>query len=129
MIVMTIIVAFILEAFLFRIQFTEFLTRQEEIKKMTAEITLNAEELFMLVQRNGSADQYPNISQMSSYKFIGNKTRTKEQLQSLMYSDEMETWLAEERHAEAQTQARLMAALIRDEGSGQNAVIRAHGDG
>ena len=31
---------------------------------MTAEITLNAEELFMLVQRNGSADQYPNISQM-----------------------------------------------------------------
>jgi len=129
MIVMTIIVAFILEAFLFRIQFTEFLTRQEEIKKMTAEITLNAEELLMLVQRNGSADQYPNISQMTSYKFIGNKTRTKEQLQSLMYSDEMETWLAEERHAEAQTQARLMAALIRDEGSGQNAVIRAHGDG
>ena len=88
MIVMTIIVAFILEAFLFRIQFTEFLTRQEgkmhgivnqmlremiflflffsEIKKMTAEITLNAEELLMLVQRNGSADQYPNISQMVS---------------------------------------------------------------
>ena len=33
---------------------------------MTAEITLNAEELLMLVQRNGSADQYPNISQMVS---------------------------------------------------------------
>ena len=65
----------------------------------------------------------------TSYKFIGNKTRTKEQLQSLMYSDEMETWLAEERHAEAQTQARLMAALIRDDGNGQNAVIRANGDG
>ena len=42
-----------------------------------------------------------------------------------MYSDEMETWLAEERHAEAQTQARLMAALIRDD----DAVIRANGDG
>ena len=65
----------------------------------------------------------------TSYKFIGNKTRTKEQLQSLMYSDEMETWLAEERHAEAQTQARLMAALIRDDGNGQNAVILANGDG
>ena len=34
---------------------------------MTAEITLNAEELLMLVQRNGSADQYPNISQMVSF--------------------------------------------------------------
>ena len=33
---------------------------------MTAEITLNAEELLMLVQRNGSADQYPNISHMVS---------------------------------------------------------------
>ena len=65
----------------------------------------------------------------TSYKFIGNKTRTKEQLQSLMYSDEMETWLAEERHAEAQTQARLMAALIREDGNGQNAAIRANGDG
>ena len=42
----------------------------------------------------------------TTYKFIGHKTRTKEQLQSLMYCEEMETWLAEERLEEARTQAR-----------------------
>ena len=33
----------------------------------------------------------------STYKFVGRKSRTKEQLQTKMYFDEMETWLAEER--------------------------------
>merc|ERR1712018_551527 len=117
---MTIIVAFILEAFLFRIQFTEFLTKQEEIKKMTTEITLNADEIRMLVQRSGSPEQTSNISN-TTYKFIGHKTRTKEQLQSLMYCEEMEQWLAEERLEEARTQARLALLLRADSHGGSDA--------
>jgi len=128
MIVMTIIVAFILEAFLFRIQFTEFLNKQEEIKKMTAEITLNADEIRMLVQRSGSPDhQTSNISNQSNYKFIGNKRRTKEQLQSLMYFEEMDTWLAQEKLAEAHTQARLMAALISHDASEERPNLEQNG--
>ena len=51
--------------------------------------------------------------QQSNYKFTGNKRRTKEQLQSLMYFAEMDEWLAHEKLDEARTQARLMEALIR----------------
>ena len=42
----------------------------------------------------------------STYKFVGKKSRTKEQLQSKMYSDEMDTWLAEERQEAAKTQVK-----------------------
>ena len=49
----------------------------------------------------------------SIFKFVGRKTRTKEQLQSLMYCEEMEQWLAEERLEEARSQARLLAVLQR----------------
>ena len=62
MIVMTIIVAFILEAFLFRIQFKEFLSKNDEIKKLTTELVLSGEELQVIAQRriqNGS----PNNNQ------------------------------------------------------------------
>ena len=41
-----------------------------EIKKMTAEITVNADEIRMLIQRSGSsaaADQTSNISNVSFY--------------------------------------------------------------
>ena len=42
-----------------------------EIKKMTAEITLNADEIRMLIQRSGSsADQTSNISNVSFYMTV-----------------------------------------------------------
>ena len=43
----------------------------------------------------------------STYNFVGRKSRTKEQLQTKMYCDEMETWLAEERLEESKTQVKL----------------------
>lgn len=55
-----------------------------------------------------------NLSFQSTYKFVGHKSRTKEQLQTLMYCEEMENWLAEERLEEARSQARLAAALLRN---------------
>lgn len=41
---------------------------------------------------------------------MGHRSRSKEQLQSLMYCDEMELWLAEERMEEARSRARLVLA-------------------
>ena len=62
MIVMTIIVAFILEAFLFRIQFTEFLTRQEGkmhglvIKLCQSDVTWN---LFFFRNKENDCRNHP----------------------------------------------------------------------
>lgn len=117
MIVMTIIVAFILEAFLFRIQYKEFLTKQDEVKKLSAEIHLSGEEIGAMMANRGDANSNgERIRSNASFPFIGHKSRTKEQLQRLMYSEEMDTWLAEERLEEARSQARLVAALLREEG-------------
>lgn len=118
MVVMTIIVAFILEAFLFFMQYKEFLAKSDEINRLTIELTLGSEEVQMLVQKrnaianlsspnNNNQQQLENgaVRPNSTYKFVGKKSRTKEQLQSKMYSDEMDTWLAEERQEAAKTQA------------------------
>merc|ERR1719510_1535228 len=101
MVVMTIIVAFILEAFLFFMQFKEFLARTDEINQLTVELTLSSEEVQTLVQkRTGGggrgSDAIANLSSTnnnneqrmengirpnSTYNFVGRKSRTKEQLQ------------------------------------------------
>lgn len=50
----------------------------------------------------------------STFKFVGIKSRTKEQLQVLMYTDEMDLWIAEARRDDAQAEARIRQALIQD---------------
>jgi len=126
MVVMTIIVAFILEAFLFFMQYKEFLARTDGINQLTIELTLGPEEVQMLVQmRNAIAHlSSPNNNQQqlengvrpnSTYKFVGRKSRTKEQLQTKMYFDEMETWLAEERLEETKALAQLAEARRREQ--------------
>merc|ERR1712223_143905 len=132
MVVMTIIVAFILEAFLFFMQFKEFLARTDGINQLSIELTLGPEEVQMLVQRrnaiahlssanNNNQQQLENgVRPNSTYKFVGRKSRTKEQLQTKMYFDEMETWLAEERLEESKTQARARMAEARRYDQAQN---------
>ena len=51
----------------------------------------------------------------SEFRFEGVRPRTKEQLQLLMYTEEMETWIAEARRDEAQGRARVQAAVLRDQ--------------
>lgn len=55
----------------------------------------------------------------TSFKFVGAKSRTKEQLQMLMYTDEMDLWIAEARRDEAQGQARIQAAILQDQMNSQ----------
>jgi len=127
MVVITIIVAFILEAFLFFMQYKEFLARTDGINQLSIELTLGPEEVQMLVQRrnaiahlssanNNNQQQLENgVRPNSTYKFVGRKSRTKEQLQTKMYFDEMETWLAEERLEETKALAELAEARRREQ--------------
>ena len=89
-----------------------------EQKKLSAEIVLSSEEIDKIVQRSPS--RYNNVNldaeipRNSNFTFEGTKPRTKEQLQMLMYTDEMDAWLAEARQEEANGQARIQAALLRE---------------
>ena len=118
MIVMTIIVAFILEAFLFRIQYKSFLTKEEEQKKFSIDVILSGAEIQnMIMHSNNMIEDPSTISSIQigvNYKFIGRKSRTKEQLQLLMYNEEIDMWLAEASRDEAKNKALLAAAILKE---------------
>ena len=106
MVVVTIIVTFILEAFLFRIQYKNTMNKDDEIKKLSTAITMNREEVFYLDEiyaragKNGFKDfAIENVDQ-TGIQFIGTKRRTKEELQKMMYKDEMLKWQEEAREEE-----------------------------
>ena len=50
----------------------------------------------------------------ANYRFIGCKSRTKEQLQLLMYNEEIDMWLAEASRDEAKNKALLAAAILKE---------------
>ncbi len=81
------------------------------MKKLSAEMTLSSEEILRIVHRTGTSLRVPPGSE---FKFVGLRARTKEQLQLLMYTEEMETWIAEARQEDANSRARMQAALLRD---------------
>ena len=136
MIVMTIIVAFILEAFLFRIQYKSFLTKEEEKKKLTHEVLLSGAEIQNMIMHSSTVEDPSTVSQIKigmNYKFIGYKSRTKEQLQLMMYNDEIDMWQAEASRDEAKNKALLAAAIIkerqRQDSENPNADINRHSAG
>ena len=55
------------------------------------------------------------FSSQATFKFEGIKSRTKEQLQAMMYTEEMDQWLAEARREETHSEARLRAALLQEQ--------------
>ena len=117
MIVMTIIVAFILEAFLFRIQYKSFLTKEEEKKKFSTEVILSGAEIQNMLMHSSSVEDGSIMSAIqigSNYRFVGYKSRTKEQLQLLMYNEEIDQWLAEASRDEAKNRALLAAAILKE---------------
>ena len=117
MIVMTIIVAFILEAFLFRIQYKSFLTKEEEKKKFSTEVILSGAEIQNMLMHSNTVEDTSSISAIqisSNYRFVGYKSRTKEQLQLLMYHEEIDQWLAEASRDEAKNRALLAAAILKE---------------
>jgi len=136
MIVMTIIVAFILEAFLFRIQYKSFLTKEEEKKKLTHEVLLSGAEIQNMIMHSSTVEDPSTVSQIKigmNYEFIGYKSRTKEQLQLMMYNDEIDMWQAEASRDEAKNKALLAAAIIkerqRQDSENPNADVNRHSAG
>ena len=112
MVVMTIIVAFILEAFLFRIQYKQKMNKHEEKKKLSVVVKVTKEELFQLDELNTQAGR-PDLKQLineffkfeevinqGGVEFCGTKRRTKEELEKLMYKEEADNWLEEARQEE-----------------------------
>ncbi|XP_023340486.1 two pore calcium channel protein 1, partial [Eurytemora carolleeae] len=99
MVVMTIIVAFILEAFLFRIQYKQTMNKEDENKTLSINVKLTRDELLLIESTleggRGLKDYFLEEFQEDTLEFTGYKRRTKEELQKLMYRSEMDEWMVE----------------------------------
>lgn len=93
MVVMTIIVAFILEAFLFRIQYRkEHPTDEREDMQIRKEITVSYDELV------GLGEEYVRgLLPDQTVQYIGKRSKTKMDLSVKMYADEVQEWIQNER--------------------------------
>ncbi|XP_049879411.1 two pore channel protein 1-like isoform X3 [Pectinophora gossypiella] len=97
MVVLTIVVASVLEAFRFRIQYKRSTTKRDEEKLLHEEVHTNWEEAQRLGAVGDLADQLrPYLPPGADVTFIGSRPRTKEVLQRRMYQTEIQKWLAEE---------------------------------
>merc|ERR1712202_24183 len=92
-VVMTIVVAAVVEAFLFRIQYKNALKKDDETGKLTVTVSLTSVELSSLSNslssRLLSLLQYssPNLEEKSGLEisFRGNKRRSRKELQYLLH--------------------------------------------
>lgn len=117
MVVVTIIVTFILEAFLFRIQYKKTMHKDDEIKKLSTNICMDREEVFYLdgVYERGGRKGFKDFAidnvDQTGIEFIGTKRRTKEELQKMMYKDEMQQW-TEEAEVEEEERSREFSSAV-----------------
>ena len=106
MVVVTIIVAFILEAFLFRIEYKRKMNKDEEIRVLSEIIFLSREEIFFLdgvydqMGKSGFKEFALEDNEETGLEFEGIKRRTKEELQKMMYKEKMVEWLEEAKKEE-----------------------------
>ncbi|XP_037292641.1 two pore calcium channel protein 1 isoform X2 [Manduca sexta] len=97
MVVLTIVVASVLEAFRFRIQYKRSTTKRDEEKLLHEEVHTSWEEAQSLGASGDLAeDLRPYLPPGIEVTFIGSRPRTKEVLQRRMYQTEIQKWLAEE---------------------------------
>lgn len=111
MVVMTVIVAFILESFMFRIKYKKRMSEVEneenyeieEHVRLQVTQTMNDKEVqlcddSLLILKPLYAEQNDNEQdQSTNRKFIGEKVQSKDDFGLRMYSDEVVEWLEEER--------------------------------
>ncbi|GAB6028669.1 hypothetical protein CHUAL_004495 [Chamberlinius hualienensis] len=105
MVVLTITVAFILEAFLFRSQY-QTKSDIDDDKNFTVKVMLSREELHFCYNRVNSTDELASYTRdlniPDRITYIGKMPRTKHTLSMKMYEEEVKEWLAkaesEERH-------------------------------
>ncbi|XP_032096392.1 two pore calcium channel protein 1 isoform X2 [Sapajus apella] len=121
MVVMTIIVAFILEAFVFRMNYSRKNQDSEVDSGITLEKEIFKEELVAVLElyreaRGTSSDVtrlLETLSQMERYQqhsmvFLGRRSRTKSDLSLKMYQEEIQEWYEE--HAREQEQQRQLSS-------------------
>uniref|UniRef100_A0A1B6DU32 EF-hand domain-containing protein n=2 Tax=Clastoptera arizonana TaxID=38151 RepID=A0A1B6DU32_9HEMI len=96
MIVLTIVVASVLEAFRFRIQYKRQTTKRDEEKLLHEEVDLKWEEVQTWVQDPQTLEKLRSELVVGGVAtFIGCRPRTKEVLQQRMYRTEIEEWMNE----------------------------------
>ncbi|XP_013167632.1 PREDICTED: two pore calcium channel protein 2-like isoform X6 [Papilio xuthus] len=101
MVVLTIVVASVLEAFRFRIQYKRSTTKRDEEKLLHEEVHTNWEEAQRLGVSGDLADELrPFLPPGVDVTFIGSRPRTKEVLQRRMYQADILKWLSEEDESE-----------------------------
>ncbi|XP_060581859.1 two pore channel protein 1-like [Ruditapes philippinarum] len=106
MVVMNIVVAFVLELFLFRITYRRAMHLEDidDHLKLTKEISLSVDEKHMCDQPDSimlgdhifNQAHSPDISTPLLYR--GERTRSKEDFSLRMYQDEVMAWIQEENH-------------------------------
>ncbi|KAJ8044123.1 Two pore calcium channel protein 1 [Holothuria leucospilota] len=119
MVVVTVTVAFILEAFLFRMQFANSEAAQviEADSAIEVEITLTLGDIESSFTNPSSDLQLAilqndlRLSQSQSLRFKGERPRTKADLSKTMYAKEVEEWI---READFQEKAELRRFLVRE---------------
>ncbi|XP_065336361.1 two pore calcium channel protein 1-like isoform X1 [Cloeon dipterum] len=115
MVVFTIVVASILGAFRFRIQYKEQTSKAEERHMLSVEVILHWEELAIFFPKHSPSfiaeEIGVGITHGGSTSFIGTRARTTEVLQMKMYKDDITKWLAdEEEHYSPTLNSRLLQA-------------------
>ncbi|XP_013381725.1 two pore calcium channel protein 1 [Lingula anatina] len=105
MVVMNIVVAFILEAFIFRIQYRKNVDDDmDDHAVVKLEVTLHPEEVVMVDSRGGHLSDYymrnavfeQHVQEGHGTVFRGERIRSKEDFSIKMYEDEVKEWIAEE---------------------------------
>jgi len=99
LVILTIVIASILEAFLFRIQYKKILKKEDEVKKMVLTLNVSKDEL-LTVTKPGTISYWflSKFYRWSSIEtglvFTGTKRKTREELQTLLYEEDIKMWLS-----------------------------------
>ncbi|XP_018116215.1 two pore calcium channel protein 1 [Xenopus laevis] len=109
MVVLTIIVACILDAFVFRMNYCRKNRDAEDEKGITLEMEVGKEELTLILRQTQSNDEKSQMRKLLSHLqsneapsilFLGRRSRTKSDLNMKMYEEEIQEWYKE--HSQSQ---------------------------
>ncbi|XP_044739100.1 two pore calcium channel protein 1-like isoform X2 [Chrysoperla carnea] len=96
LVVITIIVASVLEAFRFRIQYKRQTSKLEEERMLHEQVQIEWDHIQNIIQDFYLFEKIrPNLIIGETTTFIGRRSRTKNVLQQRMYQQEIHEWLAE----------------------------------
>ncbi|KAK6620619.1 hypothetical protein RUM43_010911 [Polyplax serrata] len=105
MVVLTIVVASVLQSFRFRIHYKRQISKRDEEKMLHEEVHLKWDEVQSWIQEHHLSDALKNdIIIGGTTTFIGCRPRNKDVLQRRMYKSEIEEWMREAKQEEKRNQ-------------------------